>query len=147
MEPSVCSDSEAVSTDQDQDDSLNMSVSSADDLNINDEDMRLFDNNNSRHNANNNNKNLLFQESKEPSKATARTAQQASLQNPGSLISDFYISNMNYAMRYSVEYVQQVAKDLRSRRQRQDSMNHANQSMTSRRHLTTDATQTASHTG
>lgn len=43
------------------------------------------------------------------------------LRNPGELISDFYISNMNYAMRYSVEYIQSVAKDKRRQREHSDS--------------------------
>lgn len=126
------SDSEALSTDQDQDDSLNMSVSSNDDLNMNDEEMRQFDVNAPRVRP----KNLLFQEStaQDQNQNFTKHDQNMSsrLQNPSSLISDFYISNMNYAMRYSVEYVQQVAKDLRTRRQRQDSMNCANQSMVGR---------------
>ncbi len=161
-----CSDSEALSTDQDQDDSLNMSTSSADDLNINDEDMRLFENNNNTNSidsgSNPTNKNLIFQESfsnnktTQPKKScqfnqtttttTTTTTTDSSLQNPGSLISDFYISNMNYAMRYSVEYVQQVAKDLRSRRERQDSMNFTNQTMTTRRNLSNNSkTQASAH--
>lgn len=43
------------------------------------------------------------------------------LRNPGELISDFYISNMNYAMRYSVEYIQSVAKDKRRQLEQSDS--------------------------
>lgn len=133
MDNTMASDSEAASTDQDQDDSLDMcSTSSTDDLNMNDEEMRLFDTH--QHALRQPKKNLLFQEptdenfkflTKEQNKKSNHMT--SSLQNPGSMISDFYISNMNYAMRYSVEYVQQVAKDIRSRRERQDSMACANE--------------------
>ena len=130
MDDTLASDvSEAASTDQDQDDSLDMcSSSSTDDLNMNDEEMRLFDTQN--------------QLARQPTKTLTRADRATNanpnqttscLHNPGSMISDFYISNMNYAMRYSVEYVQQVARDIRSRRQRQDSMACANER--ARRHV------------
>lgn len=111
------------------------SASSSDDLNMNDEEMRLFDINTNHRSFPK--QNMLFEEEKHDLKSTSNQPKMntTTLQNPGSLISDFYISNMNYAMRYSVEYVQQVAKDLRSRRNRQDSMNNANQYTT--RHLFT----------
>ncbi len=130
MDDTLASDvSEAASTDQDQDDSLDMcSSSSTDDLNMNDEEMRLFDTQNQL--ARQPNKTLT----KADRAANANPNQTtSSLHNPGSMISDFYISNMNYAMRYSVEYVQQVASDIRSRRQRQDSMACANER--ARRHI------------
>ncbi|CAF0724403.1 unnamed protein product [Brachionus calyciflorus] len=92
---------DTVSTDNDQDDSIEIS-SESDDLNINDDEMKNFD----------------FKS--QISKSKIESAINKSLKNPGELISDFYISNMNYAMRYSVEYIQQVSKELRQRRQQQD---------------------------
>ena len=85
---------DAGSTDQDQDE-----FSSSDDLNMDEEDLRNFDMNPS------------------PSKyKQKKTKPGLALRNPGELISDFYISNMNYAMRYSVDYIQKVARNLRERR-------------------------------
>jgi len=112
---------EAASTDQDQDDSLDHSSTTSgcsDDLNMNEDELRNFDMNYN----NNNNKN-----NKPSSKSRIESAinRSLTLKNPGELISDFYISNMNYAMRYSVEHVQKFAKDLRQRRQRLDSFNSA----------------------
>ena len=60
-----------------------------------------------------------------PKRASQHAGNKLNLRNPGALISEFYISNMNYAMRYSVEYIQQVAKDLRKRRQKLDSFTFA----------------------
>ena len=120
---------EEYSTDQDQDNSFEMnSTSGSDDLNMNEEEMRNFDINTTSHNKPSPpKKSVLFEENVDQlaNKTAAHT-----LQNPGQLISDFYISNMNYAMRYSVEYVQQVAKDLRARRERLDSMNIGGHSVT-----------------
>ena len=121
---------EELSTDNDQDDSLNISVSS-NDLNMNDEEMRLFEINHNQESQTINKVNQTI-----TNKNDSHSYNKSNICNPGALISDFYISNMNYAMRYSVEYVQQVAKDLRTRRERQDSMNCANNSMTNRtRHM------------
>lgn len=49
------------------------------------------------------------------------TINKSLLRNPGELVSDFYISNMNYAMKYSVEYVQSVAKEKRRQLEQNDS--------------------------
>ena len=121
---------EEYSTDQDQDNSFEMnSTSGSDDLNMNEEEMRNFDIHTATHSKHPPpaKKSVLFEENVDHS-ATKTAAHP--LQNPGQLISDFYISNMNYAMRYSVEYVQQVAKDLRARRERLDSMNIGGHSVT-----------------
>lgn len=112
---------EAASTDRDQDDSLEISSDSddSDDLRMDEDQMDLF----------NNNKTIptIRQSSSEMTKKITKSKLESTinksltLRNPGELISDFYISNMNYAMRYSVEYIQSVARDLRRRREQSDS--------------------------
>lgn len=111
---------EAVSTDHDQDDSLEISTSESDDLNMNEEEMQNFDYTKTRPKIfikdQNSKQNVLSK-----SKIESAINKSLTLRNPGELISDFYISNMNYAMRYSVEYIQQVARDMRRRIEQQDS--------------------------
>ena len=114
------SSEEAVSTDRDQDDSMEVSAEEEsteeeDDLNMNDEDMKHFETNN--HNQNMQSTSQSMKKKSTKNKKISSTTKIAT--NPGEVISDFYISNMNYAMRYSVEYVTQVAKDIRRRRERQ----------------------------
>lgn len=92
-----------VSTDNDQDDSIEIS-SESDDFNISEHDLKHFDSSISK------------------SKIESAINKSLTLKNPGELISDFYISNMNFAMRYSVEYIQKIANEMRLRRHQQDSM-------------------------
>lgn len=82
-----------------------------DDLNINDEEMKNFENYGHYAQAGN------------QRRVGGRAMNNlASLENPSQLVSDFYISNMNYAMRYSVEYMQQMSKDMRRRRLNEEKM-------------------------
>ena len=113
--------SDGASTDRDVDESIEENSSSeSDDLNMNEEELLNFDYaNKSKANAKAAPKNACKKVSK------SHTENKLNLHNPGALISEFYISNMNYAMRYSVEYIQQVAKDLRKRRQKLDSFTFA----------------------
>jgi hypothetical protein len=103
------------------------SSSDSDDLNMNEEDYMNFDYNNKVKSNNFRNANPIRKTlcNKKASMSAKNNKHQANLRNPGALISEFYISNMNYAMRYSVEYIQQVAKDLRKRRQKMDSFTFA----------------------
>jgi len=118
-------DDEAVSTDHDQDDSLDhSSTSGSDDLNMNEDEMRNFDMDSS---VTTNSQQLHHSNIRPISKSRIESTinRSLTLKNPGELISDFYISNMNYAMRYSVEHVQKFAKDLRQRREKLDSISSA----------------------
>jgi hypothetical protein len=107
------SSNEGASTDRDQDDSLEVSSSESDDLNMNEDDLKHFETGNAYHST------CSRKLTKKPAKV--KTSKSLNLRNPGELISEFYISNMNYAMRYSVEYIQQVAKDMRRRKHQTDS--------------------------
>lgn len=95
---------EDVSTDYDQDDSIEIS-SESDDFSISQNELKHFDS-----------------ASISKSKIESTINKSLTLKNPGQLISDFYISNMNFAMRYSIEYIQKIADEMRLRRHLNDSM-------------------------
>jgi hypothetical protein len=136
-------DNEAVSTDRDQDDSLEISSSESDDLVMNEDEMKNFETEELNSLSMNpklgsisnsiggfidnlKNKTPVPVRFKYITKKSGKTRLESTinksltLRNPGELICDFYISNMNYAMRYSVEYIQQVAKEIRRRRATHD---------------------------
>lgn len=98
---------EKTETDEDQDDSLNLS----DDLEMNEEEMRFFEKGHFQPaHANRANKRLS------PRSKLISGLNRSLLHNPSQLVSDFYISNMNYAMKRNIECVQIIADDLRKRR-------------------------------
>lgn len=131
-------ESEAASTDLDQDNSMELSSDSSDDsddLKMDEDLMSQFTPTTTSASATNNTAfgrrtaatapHTASDERKiTKSKLESTINKSLTLRNPGELISDFYISNMNYAMRYSVEYIQSVAKD--KRRQLEQSFSFIN---------------------
>ncbi len=104
---SIASPMEKSDTEEDQDSSLNLS----DDLEMNDDDLELFENKMFQQRKNNNKAQRLT-----PKGKILATLNRSLLYNPSELVSDFYISNMNYAMKRNIECVQMIADDLRRRR-------------------------------
>lgn len=124
----VAEDSEAASTDLDQDNSMELSSDSSDDS----DDLKMDEDQMSQFNTTTFTPTTTSVTNPAASRrAAARKITKSKLEstinksltlrNPGELITDFYISNMNYAMRYSVEYIQSVAKDIRRQREQSDS--------------------------
>ena len=133
-------DSEAVSTDRDQDDVLEASSDSADDseeLKIDNVEMfapasatnttplqrsaammQIYPHDKRIRSAYHTEETRTHKLTKSKLESTIN---KSLLRNPGELVSDFYISNMNYAMKYSVEYVQSVAKEKRRQLEQNDS--------------------------
>ena len=103
---SLASQQDKSDTDEDQDSSMNLS----DDLEMNDDDLELFEN------KLNQKRKLNKQAPLTPKGKILATLNRSLLYNPSELVSDFYISNMNYAMKRNIECVQMIADDLRRRR-------------------------------
>lgn len=121
---------EAASTDLDQDNSMELSSDSSDDsddLKMDEDQMSQFNTTTftptttSVTNPTSSRHHRVDGRRITKSKLESTINKSLTLRNPGELISDFYISNMNYAMRYSVEYIQSVAKDKRRQREQSDS--------------------------
>lgn len=132
---------EAASTDLDQDNSMELSSDSSDDS----DDLKMDEDQMSQFNTTTftptttsltnpaSSRRLGHHERRiTKSKLESTINKSLTLRNPGELISDFYISNMNYAMRYSVEYIQSVAKDKRRQREQSESFINFDNNFSSR---------------